>query len=218
MTRVHNQRGAALLIAIMAVLLFGAVAGAAVLTARIEILLAANLRQGREALYIAEGALARAIQDLSSLADWTPVLAGAVSTFTDGPATGSRQLPGGDAVMLCCGPGSLTSELQQRALAGSDWGSETPEWHLFAWGVPSNWLAAASFSNAYFVAVWVADDVDGDGNPSVDTNGRVIVHALALGPGRARRSVQAGVQLARRADGTRLGHGASIVWIGGSRW
>jgi hypothetical protein len=217
MTRFEDQSGAALLIAIMVVLLFGAVAGTAALTARIETLIAANYRQGREALYVAEGALSRAIQDLSSFADWTPVLGGTLSTFTQGSATGPRLLPGGDTVVLCCGAGSLTAELQQRGLGGSDWGADTPQWRPYAWGASSAWLAAGPAS-PYFIAVWVADDADGDGNPAIDSNGRVIVHALALGPGRARRSLQAGLELARKADGSLVGHGASIVWIGESRW
>lgn len=217
MTRLHNQDGTALLLAMMVVLLFAGVAAAAALTARIETLVAANFRQGGEALYVAEGGLSRAIQDLSSFADWNAVLAGAVSTFTDGSATGSRTLPGGDTVVLCCGAGSLTNDLQQRGFGGSTWGSETPQWRLYAWGGASTWLSTSP-TGAYFIAVWVADDVDGDGNPSIDSNGNIVVHAVALGPGRARRSVEAGVQLARSADGTLLGHGLSIVWTGESRW
>jgi hypothetical protein len=46
----------------------------------------------------------------------------------------------------------------------------------------------------------VADDgLDGDGDPAVDANGRMVVHAEAFGTGGARRAVQ--VSIARSPDG-----------------
>ncbi len=218
MRRLRNQQGA-LVLAMTLVLLLAAVGATAALGARIETLIAANFRQGQEALYVAEGGLARAIQELAPLTDWTVVLAGAPSTFAEGTPTGSKQLPGGDTVVLCCGDGSLTSDLQQRGNAGGNWGANTPEWRLFGWGAASSWLTAARSPSPFYVVIWVADDVDeGDGNPSLDSNGAVVVHALALGPGRARRSIQATIRHARREDGTPLGRGVSIVSIRESRW
>ena len=219
MTRLRNEHGAALLIAITLVLIFGAVAAAVSLNGRLETLVAANFRQGQEAFFVANGALARAIQDLSPLADWTPVLSGATSTFTVGASAGARPLPGGDVVDLCCGSGTLTDALQQRANGGQSWGLDTPLWQLFAWGPAAAWLPAGRVSNPFYVVVWVADDVaDGDGNPAIDSNGTIVVHALALGPLRARRSVEATVQHARAADGTPLGRGVTIVSTRESRW
>lgn len=219
MKHLRNQDGAALLLALTIVLMLAAVGAAAALTARSETLIAANFRQGQEALYAAEGGLARAVQDLSPLTDWTAVLAGAPSTFIDGAPTGSKRLPGGDTVVLCCGSGSLTGDLQQRGNAGGNWGANTPEWRLFAWGAASSWLTAGGSSSPFYVVIWVADDVsDGDGNPWVDSNGAVVIHALALGPARARRSIQATVQHARRADGTLLGTGVTIASSRQSRW
>ena len=142
MRHLRNQDGAALLLALTIVLMLAAVGAAAALTARRETLIAANFRQGQEALYAAEGGLARAVQELSPLVDWSPILAGAPSTFIDGSPTGSKRLPGGDIVVLCCGGGSLTGELQLRGNAGGNWGANTPEWRLFAWGPASSWLAA----------------------------------------------------------------------------
>lgn len=218
MKHLRNQDGAALLLALTIVLMLAAVGAAAALTARSETLIAANFRQGQEALYAAEGGLARAVQDLSPLADWTAVLAGAPSTFIDGAATGSKRLPGGETVVLCCGSGSLTGDLQQRGNGGGNWGANTPQWRLFAWGPASSWLTGVS-SSPFYVVTWVADDVsDGDGNPWVDSNGAVVIHALALGPARARRSIQATVQHARRADGTLLGTGVTIASSRQSRW
>ena len=219
MTRPDNESGSALLIAILLVLMLTAVASVVALNSRIETLVAANFRQGHEALFVARGGLARAIQDLSALADWTPVLSGTPSTFTSGAATGSRQLPGGDVVILCCGPGTLTDALQQRANGGRSWGADTPVWQLYAWGAAADWLPAGRSTNPFYLAVWVADDVDdADGNPLVDSNGTIVVHALSLGPLTARRSVEATVQHQRRPDGTPLGSGAAIVTTHESRW
>ena len=72
-----NERGAALLLAILLVLALAAVAAAAAATARIETLIAGSFQQGMEALYVADGALAIVVHDLAERADWTAALAGA---------------------------------------------------------------------------------------------------------------------------------------------
>ena len=219
MKRVLRQRGSALLMAIIVVLMLAAIGAAATLTARMESLLTIGFNQSQEALLAADGGLARAVQDLSPLSDWSPVLSGAASTFTDGSSTGSRRLPGGDVVVLCCGAGSLSDELQQRAFGGATRGANTPQWRLFAWGPVSSWIAGGRSSSAYYVAIWVADDVeDGDGVPLTDTNGRIVVHAIGLGPNHVQRSVQATVEHARDTNGVPLSHGVSIVSRLESRW
>ena len=193
-----NARGAALLLVITLVLLLAAAGAAVSVASRTELLIAASFRQGREALYAAEGAVARAVRDLAALPDWNIVLSGAVrSSFADGVATSARVLPGGDSVTLCCGPLSLTSEVQQRALGGRRWGDDTPVWQPFAWGPVSAWSAGAEIDSRVYVVVWVADDPDdGDGDPAVDSNGILGIYAQALGPRGARRVVDA---LIRRA-------------------
>ena len=83
-----NARGTALLLVITLVLLLAAVGAAVSVASRTEILIAASFRQGREGVYAAEGAVARAVRDLAVLPDWNVVLSGAVrSPFTDGAAT-----------------------------------------------------------------------------------------------------------------------------------
>lgn len=191
-----NQHGAALLIAITLVLFVIAIGAAVSVASRTEMLIAASFRESREMLYAAEGAAALAIRDLDATADWSAVLSGAVaSSFTDGAAIGSRTLPGGATVVLCCGAGSLTSDVQQRAHGGRSWGADTPEWQIFAWGPAANWLPPGRLDTPLYVVVWVADDSgDGDGNPAADTNGVVELHAQALGVNAGRRVVEARVQ------------------------
>jgi hypothetical protein len=194
--REANDRGAALLMAITLVLVVVAIGAAVSVTSRTETLIAGNFREGREALYAAEGALALAVHDLDALADWNAVLSGAVtSAFTDGAAIGARTLPGGSTVVLCCSTGSLSDDVQKRAFGGRDWGADTPQPQIFAWGRSADWLTAGRLDTPAYIAVWVADDpADGDGNPILDANGILVLHAQALGMAGGRRVVEALVQ------------------------
>ena len=191
-----NERGTALLTAILLTVLFGALAAAVTVATRTETLIGANFRQARETLHAADGAAALAIHELAGLPDWTLVVSGAVtSSFTDGAATGARRLPGGDTITLCCGPGSVSGDVQQRAYGGADWGADTPVWRLFAWGPADTFLGAGRIQSVVYVATWVADDPqDGDGNPGVDSNRTVVVHAQAFAAANGRRVIEALVQ------------------------
>jgi hypothetical protein len=191
-----NERGTALVLAIVLTMVVGAV-GAAVWTAsRADSLMAANFSRAREALHVAEGGIGIALKDLAVTPTWNDVLTGTtVSSFTDGPAIGTKRLPSGAQAILCCGPGSLSDEVQQRARDGRNWAGDTPQWQLYAWGPASAWLPAGRIQSAAYVAVWISDDVvDGDGDPRADNNGIVEVHAQAFGVGGTRRIVEATVQ------------------------
>lgn len=197
-----NARGTALLLVITLVLMVAAVGAAVAVASRTETLIAASFRQGREALYAAEGALAHAVRDLAGIADWNAVLSGSVvSSFTDGAASAPRTLPGGGTITLCCGKPSLTDEVQQRALGGRSWGDDTPRWQIFAWGPVSAWLTAGRIDSPIYVVVWVADDSDdGDGDPGADSNGVVALYAQALGPAGGRRVVDVLIRRAAAGD------------------
>lgn len=192
MTHFSNERGTALLIAITLALFVVAIGAAVSIASRTETLIAASFRESREMLYAAEGAVALAMRDLDQAPDWSAVLSGAAaSSFTDGASIGSRTLPGGTIVTLCCTAGSLTAGVQQRAHGGRDWGGDTPQWQIFAWGPAAAWLPAGRIDSPVYVIVWVADDpADGDGNAAADTNGVVELHAQALGANGGRRVVQ----------------------------
>jgi hypothetical protein len=201
---IREERGAALLLALTLVLLLVAIGGAVSIASRTETLIAAQFRQSREALYAAEGAIAFAIHDLGGIADWDPVLSGALaSSVTDGAAIGARTLPGGDTVVLCCGASSLTGDVQRRAHGGRTWGADTPQWQVFGWGPVSGWLLPGRIDSPIYVVVWVADDsADGDGNPAADANGIVELHAQALAPGGGRKVVEVLIQRPPAGAGT----------------
>ena len=191
-----SEQGTSLVLALVFVVLLSGVAAAVVIVTRTETLVAANFRASREALYAAEGGLAQTVRDLGATADWTGVLSGAaVSSFTDGAAIGSRTLPGGDLVTLCCGPSSLTGQVQVRADGGRAWGGNTPRWILYSWGPASAWRPPGVIRSAFYVAAWVSDDpADGDDDPAADNNGVLRIHAQALGPFGGRRIIEAVVQ------------------------
>jgi hypothetical protein len=214
-----GERGTALLLALTLVLLVVAIGGAVSIATRTETLIAANFRQSRQALYAAEGAIALAVRDLGGIPDWSAVLSGAAaSSFTDGAAIGTRRLPGGGTIVLCCGPGSGTDDVQQRANGGRSWGADTPQWQIFAWGPVSGWLAQGRIESVVYVVVWVADDTaDGDGNPAADTNGFIELHAHALSAGGGRRVVEVLVQRPAAGGGPQP-PGLRIITWGEVRW
>jgi hypothetical protein len=214
-----HQRGTALLIAITLVLMLAAIGAAVSIATRTETLIAANFRQSREMLYAAEGAIALAVRDLGEIADWSAVLSGAVaSSFTDGAALGTRTLPGGGTVVLCCTAPSLTDDVQRRAHGSRSWGDDTPQWQIFAWGPAAGWLAPGRIDSAMYIVVWVADDpADGDGNPAADANGILELHAHAMGPAGGRRVVE--VLIARpQAGGIPRPPGVRILSWRDLRW
>ena len=215
-----SERGAAMLLALIVVLMVGAVIAAIGTVSRAETMLARSFQQARQATYEAEGAIALAIRDLSALPDWSAVLSGAAtSSYTEGAAIGTRQLAGGEIVTLCCDASSLTALVQQRAHGGRTWAGDTPEWHIFLWGPATSWLAAGRIRSADYVVVWVADDPeDGDANPAADKNGIVELYAQTLGPAGLRRNVQVLVRRQTIGDDDVPGPGVRVLSWREVRW
>lgn len=197
----RDERGAALLAALLlGVLLAGL--GATILTvARIETLIVAAHRRTIETSYAAEAAFERALRDLDVLPDWTPVLApppaNVQSTFVDGSSR--PRAPDGrtlDVQALTVGRQTDSDTTAGPGIFGAD----APQWRLFAHADLSSILPAGAPSPPAYLLVWVADDgLDGDGDPARDSNGRILVFAEARGAAGARRAVE-GVA-ARCADG-----------------
>jgi len=197
--QLDDESGVALVIALMAMSLMLALSLALILTTMTETRVAANHRRGIEALYAAQIAADRVVQELRAAPDWNAFLSGAArSTLVDGAP------PGVDLV---------------DAPSAHQWGAHNPVWQVVAFGPVASFLPATATVPAGYVVVWVGDDPsDNDGDPRRDgappagcestaappcevSNpglGIIEVLAQASGPDGTRRTVQ--VTLSRRGE------------------
>src|SRR5689334_12731777 len=107
--RLTDERGTALIIALMAMMLLTALGAAVVMVSNTETHIAMNYRNSQEALYAADAAVERVVQDLLLVPRWNDILNGtAQSGFVDGAMTAAKTLPGGGTMTLCCGPNTAT--------------------------------------------------------------------------------------------------------------
>jgi hypothetical protein len=157
---------------------------AASFMASTELAIASADRAGREAVYGAEGAVHASMRELAG--GWTGVLDGStLSAFHDLTLT-----PVVDGTGRTVDLAGRTAVLQAASDAAPS-GAERVQWRLFAWGPASMLLSSPASAGPFYLAVWFADDSgDGDGNPSVDSNGIVIAHAEAYGAGGLLRAVE----------------------------
>jgi hypothetical protein len=181
------ERGMALVVVMMAMVLLGAMGAGLVLTTSSEVLVSWNFRGSHQALYAAEAAAEFAIVDLASVVpDWPTLLDGSVkSWFVDGVASGNRALP--DGTML-----DITAVVERNA-----------SWRPYAFGPLKALLpvrdAGVPAPSAFYVMVFVAADPD--------SSSRLKVRAEAFGPRGAHKTVdvgltrgEAGVQLESWAE------------------
>src|SRR5207248_1160582 len=98
---VTNERGIALVVALIAMTMIVALGTALILTTTTESKIARNFRNASEGMYAADAVLERAMDDMLTVRDWNKILNGtAQSTFVDGPATGIRTLADGKSLDL----------------------------------------------------------------------------------------------------------------------
>jgi hypothetical protein len=202
----RDERGAALITALLATMLLTALGMAAVLVSNTETMITNNYRRSSEALYAADAAIERVIQDLLMIPRWNDALTGANtagataadlsqerSSFAYGSADNDTPLtiPAGGSVRLCCGTTSVSGQLQYETNSANLWGTNNPAWRLYSWGPLINILPTETVDSDVFVAVWIADDPsETDGNPLEDTNGVLTLHAEAYGGSGARKIVE----------------------------
>jgi hypothetical protein len=177
-----GDRGAALVVTLLAMALVTALGIGIMILADSERLVAANYERSNETLYAADAMAGRTIGDLRGAADWNAILAGGVqSAFAD--ATRSPRLPSGVTLNL----DAITADVQSQSDALGPAGPNRPIWRLFAWGP----LARLAASSDQYGAAWVADDrFEIDGNAGADANNVVAIHAEAYGWSGARRVVE----------------------------
>jgi hypothetical protein len=87
---IRREDGVALIVALMATMLMTALGVALILTTSTETMITANYRNGQEALYAADAALERAMDDILTVPDWNNLLNGSTqSAFIDGGPSGT---------------------------------------------------------------------------------------------------------------------------------
>ena len=104
-TPAGSQRGVALIIALLAMVLMTALGMALMLVSETETLIGSNYRDSVEASYVADAGIERVMQDVLSIPDWNNILtsvdnvqAGVTSGFVDGTLTPT--LPDGRVINL----------------------------------------------------------------------------------------------------------------------
>jgi Tfp pilus assembly protein PilX len=208
--RLGGDRGSALVVALLSLLLLTALGLALALTTSTETAIATNQRMGQEAMNAADAAIERAMQDLLALPDWNRALSGTEqSGFVDGAPGGSRTLPDGTTVNLAelvnlarcghraaCSPTEVATNSPER-----HWAANNPVWQLYAYGPVTDLLPAGTVSSPIYVAVMVGDDPsETDGDPLMDGNtganpgsGVLSLRAEAFGPHGTHRVLEATV-------------------------
>jgi Tfp pilus assembly protein PilX len=196
----RSDEGIAVVLALVVVLLLAALAFATVMTTDVERMSAASEPNRLAVAYAADAALERAIQELQAPPDWTSALGGGVtSALREGGAT-----MWGQSIDVT----AMTSELQAETDAAEARGADTTRWQLFLSGTLSAMVPGRPREVLPYLVAWVGDDLaESDGNPMVDSNRTIRVHARAVGPRDARADREA--VLRRDEDG---GVGRVVEW------
>lgn len=178
--RLRDERGVALIIALMSVLLMTALGMALTMMTMTETRIASNYRESNEALYAADAGVERVMQDLLTVPNWNNILAGtARSAFIDGAPSGTRALPDGTQLdlgqatnMVRCGKTAACSDVDMNAITDErPWGPNNPRWQLYAYAPLGEMLPTDTINSRMYVVVWVADDPsENDDSPTIDGN------------------------------------------------
>lgn len=159
-----EQRAVALIGALLLSLVLATALGGMAIVSAVERRAAAAYRLTLELRSAAAGMAAVALGELA-LADWTPPLAGS------GSAHWMRPQPGLDIA-------GLSAAIRADTMMMSSHGADTPVWQVFA---QAAWPMVSGHPGTALVAVWVADDwAEGDGDPGRDSNGLLLVRAVAV--------------------------------------
>ena len=191
-TRVLSEHGSVLLCALLVIALIATAAVALSMIVVTESTVAANYAASQQGLFAADAGIERAIADLRAAPAWGAVPATSVVTlaadFNDGLSV--PRGPDGSTLDLA----QLTIQRQAESDAVYSASPNRPLWHVYAHASLDRMGPGAGIAAPY-VIVWVADDVDdADGNPAVDTNDVVMMHAEAFGIRGGKRAVDVTIQ------------------------
>ncbi|MFN8059713.1 MAG: hypothetical protein U0Q12_11190 [Vicinamibacterales bacterium] len=185
-----RERGLALVVALVAVLLVSALGSALVSMTTTELRIAGSgydAEATRTAAHAAIDVGAWAVGRATSL---TALLDGSERSTLLGPAVAILPGDAGRRVDVAV----ETARLQAETTAGRSWGVETPRWRPIVSGPLTTLLGLSPHASVQYVVVWLADDLEGDGNPLVDGNRIVWLHAEAFGATRGHHAVEAALE------------------------
>ncbi len=191
----RSERGIALIVVLMATMLLTALVLSLVMVTSGETMLTANYRHSQETLYGADAAVERVVQDILTVSQWNQLISAGgnlQSSFTEGPT--NVTLPDGTVIDVF----KERDRLQALSDTTGVWGANNPRWQVYAYGPLSSILPDGVDSPVYVVVLVADDPSETDGNPSVDSNGVLTLHAEAFGAGGARKVVE--VTLARTSS------------------
>lgn len=173
----ESERGIALIIALMAMTLMIALGAALMMTTTTESKIVNNYRNNSESLYAADAGLERALDDLLTIPDWNKLLDGtAKSALVDGAPSGVRVLSDGTQLNLtevlnianCEKVSACTNPQMQTPTTARPWGTNNPQWQLFAYG-KANDILPQGINSPYYVVVLIGDDPsESDNDPLHD--------------------------------------------------
>jgi len=213
-----RQRGVALIVVLLTMVLLTALGMALTLVTSTESRVASAYRDASEAFYAADAMMEQTIDDVSDKPDWNLILDGSVrSVFTDG-APGVRILPDGttmdlriETALVSCGKAACNDADLNAVSSERPWGENNPRWQLYAHG-PLSAMAPDSADSRHYVVAWIADDLaENDRKPLLDGDTeagenpgrhRLSLLARAYGPGGTGRAIEG--TLSRGDSGPRL--------------
>jgi hypothetical protein len=228
--RVRREDGIAMIVALMAMMLMMALGMTLMITTTTESKIANNYNGGTEALYAADSAVERVMDDILTVPDWNQILQGSVrSAFIDGQPTGVRTLPDGTKLdldkatnVLDCGEADGCNDADLNVSSPDrPWGMNNPRWKLYAYGPMKDMLPTDTINSSDYVVVWIADDPsETDNDPTTDGSpgqncvdaactanpglGVMSMHAEAFGPGGVHRVIEITVA---KTDNTEIERG-----------
>ena len=192
-----SERGVALVIALLAMMLMTALGMALMLTSQTETLIGGNFRDSVEGSYAADAGIERVMQDVLTIPDWNTILtspdgvrAGVTSGFVDGTLTPT--MPDGKQInlvsatnMINCNKVTTCSDADLNALEGDRlWGPNNPRYRLFAWGPVNDLNPTATLNSPFYLVVWIADDsAETDSDPNADGGAHVAPYTSNPGSG-----------------------------------
>jgi len=182
----RDERGVALIIALLATILLTALGIGLVLLTSTETVITANYRDGQEALYAADAGVERVVQDLLSQNDWNQILSGGLqSGFFDGNT--SVTLANGTPLNL----EAVRANLQAETDTANIWGANNPRWQWYGRGYASDFLPDGGLDNRSYIVAFVGDDPsETDSDPTRDVNGVVTIHVEAFAANGARKVLE----------------------------